>query len=473
MHKRLLFSLSSLLSITVITPIFFAVSCVSETPLNTVNLIITAKQSPQLTNEEITILEGNDSVNQLVVLQKLFEGEGLTTENQANFSVAVDKEKSIVTLSAKTGYTISQKEMLSSNKYSIIVENKDLNITVNTVIQELAAYEVDSMKGTNPNTQLAILKKLFNGITLENQNKFKVSTSDKNVVTLTGENGYTFLGKETIETTFTLQSTLDIDLTITIKTNPLITREDVNILKGTEVNKQLIVLNKLFNGIDKDNQNKFTFSINDDNKIILTANKGYLLSKKSKIENYFTVEPAVTDQDINVTLKPSQSLLGVDLVNLVGINPTKQLVVLNKLFTGITNINQKNIIPIIGKDNVITLLAKEGFKFGKTTYLNSNKFTIKNTIVNITPVNTSIAIKNSEAYLLSSYSGGELDSNQLSILLKLFTGIDNINNEYFTFSTKDKIVTLIAKPGFVFKDGKNTIEAPPFTIKPPIAPIPD
>ncbi|MGL4183595.1 MAG: hypothetical protein ACRCRP_00485 [Metamycoplasmataceae bacterium] len=167
------------------------------------------------------------------------------------------------------------------------LNNKNLNITVNTAIQKLAAYEVEDIKRTNSNTQLAILKKLFNGITVENLNNFKVSISDKNVVTLMGVNGYTFLGSKTIETNFITESV--------------------------------------------------------------------------SIHN-----------EMNLISKTSPSLFGIELLNAIRINHAKQLKVLKELFIGITNIDQPRIISMIGKDNVITLIAKEGFKFKNKTYLNSN-----------------------------------------------------------------------------------------------------
>ncbi|MGL5521802.1 MAG: hypothetical protein ACRDAW_00840 [Metamycoplasmataceae bacterium] len=439
------------------------------------NLIITVKQPPQLTTDEIALLEGNDLPNQLIVLKKLFDGNDLTSENQTNFSVSIDKNKTMVTLTAKTGYKINDKDTLE-NTYTTTTISQNLNITVNTVVQKLAAYEVESMKGTNPATQLAILKRLFNGITAENQNNFKVTTSDKNVVTLTANNGFTFLGKQTIETTFTVEPTTppaDIDLAIAIKANPNITREDVKLLAGTDLNKQLIVLQKLFNGINGGNQDKFIFEVSLDNIITLIAKTGYAFSTKKQIENYFIVEPAATDKDLNIVLKPAQALTGVDLINVVGIDPIKQLTVLNKLFTGITNTNQTNIVPMIGKDNVLTLIAKEGFKFGTQTYLNSNKYTITNTTLDIVHMNTSIALTSLEGFLISIPPKGDINSEQLTILVKLFAGITNTNYEYFTFLTKDRKVSLITKPGFIFKDGKTTLEAPAFTIKVPPPPAPD
>ncbi|MGL5438330.1 MAG: hypothetical protein ACRDA7_01195 [Metamycoplasmataceae bacterium] len=445
-------------------------------PPSGTNLNVTVKEKPIITNNDITVLEVNDFANQLIVLKKLFDSKDLSLANQTKFSISLDKNQSIVILKAKPGFTINQKESLSSNKYSIETENKDLNISPNTITQTLAAYEVISIKGTNPATQLAILKKLFKGVTVENQNKFKVTTSDKNVVTLTAIDGYTFLGKPTIETTFIVEPPTppaDINLAITSKSNPSITREDVKVLAGTESNKQLIVLQKLFEGIKAENQERFIFEVSENNLIYLIANQGYTFSGKKEIENYFIVEPATTDKNLNITLKGAQALSGVDLINIVGKDAVKQLAVLNKLFNGITNTNQINIVPTIGKDNVITLIAKEGFKFGTKTYLNSNKYTITNTTLNIVHMNTTIAITSAEAYLISNPPVGDIDSEQLNILNKLFAGITNTNYEYFTYSTKDKKVTLTAKSGFVFNDGKTTLEAPAFSILPPGSPAPD
>ncbi|MGL4183599.1 MAG: hypothetical protein ACRCRP_00505 [Metamycoplasmataceae bacterium] len=385
MNKKLLISLGSLLSVAIVTPILATVSCSSETSTKT-NLIITIKKDPVLTSADISILEADNLSDKLIPLQKLFDGQGLIAENLDKFTISIDKEKSVVTLTAKDNYTIDDKTTLISNTYTINDTNLiDLKITINNVAQKLTANEASDLKGTDITKQLIVLKKLFNGINDTNQNNFTVSISNDNVVTLTAKADYTFGGKPSL-------SALP-----------------------------------------------------------------------------FSIETAPVDKNLNITAKSAKTdLTGIELMDVVGQDAAKQLTILTKLFDGVDSGNQVNFTTTIGSGNVVTLTAKNGYKFNGKDSLNSTPYNIN--VININIVaNPATKLNKTQEILLMLPSSQEISLSQRSVVSKLFTGITEINFNYFTFSVKDKVVTLNAKTGFVFgtdvSTGKDTLVAPPYTIE--------
>ncbi|MGL4183600.1 MAG: hypothetical protein ACRCRP_00510 [Metamycoplasmataceae bacterium] len=339
----------------------------------------------------------------------------------------------------------------------------------------LTSTDILILEANNVSNKLIPLQKLFNGQDLiaENLDKFTISIDKgKSVVTLTAKDNYTIDGKTTlISNTYTINDTNLIDLKITINNvAQKLTANEASDLKGTDTTKQLIVLKKLFNGINDTNQNNFTVSINNDNVVTLNAKADYTFGGKPSLSALpFSIETAPVDKNLNITAKLGTiDLTGIELIDVVGQDAAKQLTILAKLFDGVNSGNQVNFTTTIGSGNIITLTAKNGYKFNGQDSLNSTPYNITNTNINIRS-NASVKLSSTEDFTINSQPSPSNKAAQLSVLQKLFTGITEINFNYFTFSIKDKIVTLTAKSGFVFgatvSAGTNTIVSPVYTIE--------
>ncbi|MGL5357801.1 MAG: hypothetical protein ACRC9U_01925 [Metamycoplasmataceae bacterium] len=283
MNKKLLISLSSLSMTTIALPILATVSCSTEAPKD-IDLKITAKVNPQLVDADITVLEGKNWAQQLTVLGKLFTGEDLTFQNQANFQIVVNKSQKTVTLKADKNYKIDGKTELLSNVYSIIKEPetfKNLVITSKSAPATLTNADIKLLQGKDIILQFPLLQKLFEGpdFKISNYTDFSFLVDiEKKVITLMGENGFKIDGKDSLESN-AFNLTLDA-LNISPKNNPVISqlRSDAIHATLTEINKPAFVLNFqfLFNGITTSTFDNLTFTVSKDNVVILTANEGYV-----------------------------------------------------------------------------------------------------------------------------------------------------------------------------------------------------
>ncbi|MGL5522134.1 MAG: hypothetical protein ACRDAW_02590 [Metamycoplasmataceae bacterium] len=373
MNKKLLISLSSVSIAAVGLPILSTISCSSEAPA-IVNLTISAKANPRITNDDITTLERNNLHAQLIVLQKLFDGKDLTATHQKNFSISISRVRRVVTLNAKSGYTIDGKNNLVSHVYALETNppaDTDLKITLKPS-PKLTKEDIAALKGANNSAQLAALKKLFEGegLTSANQDKFTILVDEsKKIVTLTAKSGYTIDGKNTLASNAYADDTTpptDTDLKITVKTGTIdLTSIDLLDLSGNEVTKQKVVLNKLFDGITDSNFNNFTFKINNNN-IVLTAKQGYNFSSNPTLnKNYSPINSA-----INITVKSgTPRLTKTEIAKLkeppIPANAADQLSLLSRVFNGIDSTNQNFFT--IEVDEIFTTLAlktKPGFVIG-------------------------------------------------------------------------------------------------------------
>ncbi|MGL5522026.1 MAG: hypothetical protein ACRDAW_01995, partial [Metamycoplasmataceae bacterium] len=205
MNKKLLTSLGALSTIAIIAPTLVITSCAGETPA-TINLTITAIANPKLTNADITVLEGSNLQVQLTSLQKLFEGKDLIEANQNNFSISIDKDKNVVTLNPKPGYTIDGKNTLASNAYVLETTPTDIDLNIKAIqtAATLNTTEVTALTGTDKIAQLAALQKLFEGTDLKTENltNFVVSVNtETKIVTLTANEGFTIGNQPKLDST--------------------------------------------------------------------------------------------------------------------------------------------------------------------------------------------------------------------------------------------------------------------------------
>ncbi|MGL4183601.1 MAG: hypothetical protein ACRCRP_00515 [Metamycoplasmataceae bacterium] len=256
-----------------------------------------------------------------------------------------------------------------------------------------------------------------------------------------------------------------IDLNIIPKTQQKLSEQEVIYLKGNDPSKYILVLQKLFDGIINENLNKFTFIVSNTNIVTLKANQGYLINNKETIVSpAFIIEnpnPPITDINLDIKANSNVSLTGIELFDLQEGEISKKILILQKLFTGISNTNYNNFTFVISgnANNKIFLIAKNGYKINKQETLENN-FTLKNIPLNIKLQVHLVTITRDEENILREQSSPSNASQQLAVLQKLFNGITNENYKYVSYyidSVTDlKITHLNTKPGFVFGTDPNS-----------------
>ncbi|MGL5204764.1 MAG: hypothetical protein ACRC63_00780 [Metamycoplasmataceae bacterium] len=140
-----------------VVPIVLVSSC--NTSTSKINYEISSKNDPQLIRADIN----SEGYKTLTILNKLFDG--LTSENLPYFNVSLKpinaKGDYVITLIAKNGYTINEKETLDSNIFNI-VNNLVIGI-INTSPTDIKPSDLEQEKYKD----FALLSKLFNGIDFE------------------------------------------------------------------------------------------------------------------------------------------------------------------------------------------------------------------------------------------------------------------------------------------------------------------
>ncbi|MGL5357858.1 MAG: hypothetical protein ACRC9U_02210 [Metamycoplasmataceae bacterium] len=475
MNKKLLISLSSLSTIAIVAPVLVITSCTGDTSVNVQDLIITPKTNSKLLQEDITALKGTELSAQLIVLNKLFGGSGLSTENQANFKVTVNENEKIVTLTANSGFTINGKTTLDSNKYEILppVEITNLIITVIPDVK-LTNTDVSALDGSDTTAKWVVLAKLFGGkdFISTNQDKFAVSIDTNNKkITLTAKTGFTIGGQQILTNTFTIDSNpvVPTDLVITATSSPVLTQEEETLLKGTGTNtEKWAVLAKLFGGegFVPTNQDKFTVSVGDNKVVTLTAVSGYKINGADTfVSNAYTIGTNPTITDLKITAKKSPKLTATEETQLQSGTDAQKQAALGILFDPINADNYKNFTFTLDKDKkTVTLKANTGFIFGDAETLVSNVYTIE------TNPTTDLKIKPKASPKLTATEETQLesgnDTQKQAALGMLFDPItaENYKNFTFTLDKGNKKVTLTAKSGFIFGT-TNTLVSNAYTVE--------
>ncbi|MGL5357862.1 MAG: hypothetical protein ACRC9U_02230 [Metamycoplasmataceae bacterium] len=481
MNKKLLISLSSLATIAIVAPVLVITSCAGETPA-TVNLTITTKTDPKLTESNITALEGSELPAQLTALQKLFDGKDLSSANQDKFTVSIDKDKKTVTLTPKSGYTIDGKNTLTSNPYTLDTNPTitDLKITAKTA-PEITQEDVTALKGNDLPTQLIVLNKLFSGADLisTNQNNFKVSIDEaKEIVTLTANSDFTINGEKTLNSNkYKILPTVEAEnLTITAIANVVLTNAEVTTLEGSDANAKWTIYAKLFGGKDflsGNIGNKFnvTFS-KSDLEVTLTATIGFTIGGNPTLSNKFTVEGSVMPTDLAISaISGTPTITETELDNLTGTDNNNKLTALQKLFTGngLTIENFGNFDVSIDKQaKIVTLNAKPNYTIAGSTSLKSSVYTLDTT----PPVDKNLVITKKADPTLTATDVSVLEGSDIPakfpVLEKLFEGEGLIlaNQDKFAISidTNKKTVTLTANTGYTINNA-GTLESNVYTIQ--------
>ncbi|MGL5643739.1 MAG: hypothetical protein ACRCW3_03140 [Metamycoplasmataceae bacterium] len=261
----------------------------------------------------------------------------------------------------------------------------------------------------------------------------------------------------------------DVDIEVTVKTNPVITQEDLN---GDNY-KSLATLEKLFDGVTASNLGNFTVEkkeISDTEDVItLTAKEGYTINGKSSLDsNSFVVIP--TNYVINKTTDIPTDIKPSDIAN----DGYKKWLVLSKLFTGtdfqeamLGNLNIELIEVTEGQTYQIKLTPKRHFNInGGIDGITSETFTLS--IINF--VITNQATAPTDITLTKLQDSDYIKT--LEFLNKLFdlgtitqAEIDNsINVTFSNISGSEYKIILTAKSSDFTINGQNTHESTPFTV---------
>ncbi|MGL4183959.1 MAG: hypothetical protein ACRCRP_02380 [Metamycoplasmataceae bacterium] len=245
-----------------------------------------------------------------------------------------------------------------------------------------------------------------------------------------------------------------------------------NILQSEITSNPIAIttLEKVFEGVTKDNYNQFTSSWDaKNNKIILTAKEGYkfgnINSEKNTIES-IQIKITTTITYINVLPKGNitVNIKEKDLIETIIPEQT-----LTNIFDGITNENFSQFTSSWDpKTKKVTLMAKDGYKFGS---VNSEQDKIESIpvpkiILDIYP-NRDINI--------NGITQAELEAKPITkeTLMKAFVGITNENFDNFTASyiavpNPDKenlfIFSLLAKEGYLFDNNKQELPSLSFKV---------
>ncbi|MGL5438327.1 MAG: hypothetical protein ACRDA7_01180 [Metamycoplasmataceae bacterium] len=476
MNKKTLISLGFLSIVAIASSALVTISCSSEESVK-VDLKITAKTSPKLIESDISTLEGSDFSAQLPILKKLFEGADLTAENQNKFTVSIDKGKKIVTLTAKSTYTINGKNSIPSNAYTIesIVPTNNLIITALKTQATLKLSEVTELQGTDHTKQLVVLKKLFEGqdLTDKNQANFSIEVNTtSNIVTLTAKEGYTISGKTSLSSTAykleAINPTNNLIITA-IKTPIIITGDEIKTLQGTANDAQLVVLKKLFEGKDLTQQNLARFSISIDmakNIVTLTAKEGYAINNKGTLNsNTFTLNLAITASKTVANLKITE------VEDLEKQNTPQQLTVLKKLFEGPDlESNQNGFTTSVNKSTrIVTLTAKENYKINNQASLQSIAYKEIKINLGINNKDHSVELESQWDNALKNPSD-TITAEQVAGLGYLFQFLTSANakNLTYTIVKETNVVTITAKPGYTFVEKGvevSSLTAMPYKVK--------
>ncbi|MGL5618006.1 MAG: hypothetical protein ACRCWU_03085 [Metamycoplasmataceae bacterium] len=434
------------------------------------------------TNPKVRIFDVKDNnywnINTLL---KIFDGISQDNINHLDVSVIGNNEvyegsTHQIVLSAKEGYSINDLETLTSNEFTLLPNvfeyNSIKDVQVNYNHNELTHNLINNID---------FLKNIFNGMQPGDLDNLKVSLEHEDfsyTITLNAKDDFYFLvnGEKVKFITSHPFTTLNINLIITKKNNPIIIREDM--INGNY--KSLRTLEKLFNDINQSDLENMTVEIDNQSnvKIILIANEGYLINgEKEFSSDFFSVSIIL---DITPKTEDPKDITHVDLQN----DGYKSIEILEKLFNGINkldllfmDVTVSNKLPnedfIPYDDYIIIIKPKNGYifldNFGRPiSELNSFTFRTVDVIYDIealpNPIldNADITPENyNKLFVLQKLFIGEKDLTEenlknIDILINRPT---DINDNYYTFTIH------INEPGFLFSNGLSLLDSEGFILK--------
>ncbi|MGL5522097.1 MAG: hypothetical protein ACRDAW_02405 [Metamycoplasmataceae bacterium] len=400
----------------------------------TVQLDITAKQVIEPT-DKIFLSELVGDKFKVEILNKVFGG--ITPENYdfiATTKWTATRTVGTITLTLKDGYEFN------------ITTSTPLNTLNSISITALSLLEISQKQGPisiplieliNPTLTHDTLMKAFNGtIAPEYTSQFTATWDSKtNIITLEAKPGFEF-GNTTLSTNKIISVEITSTLTKLGITEKTITETIYdNELNGSTID--ILILQKLFDGIDSSNLDNFTYSFDSVSKIVtLTAKPGYEFNNSTGSLNSNEI-PFI--KVINISQK--QGTISIPLTELVDPLSNDTLM---KAFDGIIAPDYASQFTAtwVEKTGIITLKAQPGFVFeNKMETITSNQITTSFTPLNITVKSTVVKI------LESDFNAAPT----LSVLQSIFNEITNIDVfETYIWNT-DRTITLTLKKGYVFE----------------------
>ncbi|MGL5357823.1 MAG: hypothetical protein ACRC9U_02035 [Metamycoplasmataceae bacterium] len=398
----------------------------------------------------------NSPGERVTALSKLFDG--VDQRNLVNFKVE-KTSATIIVLNANPGYAFGE-TLVNSVGADInkVVEILNIKAKIGTI--NLFQADIDAMTSTSnsPKDRVAALLKLFDGVTEENLNNFKI-VKNPSSITLNANDGFAlgFITTTSITTNFKIITILNISPKVGINN---ITESDIfAMISLSNIDQRIAALSKVFDGITKDNVANVKAEKTSDTVITLIANDGYYFGSTGinsirsniKIVLFLNISPKtgiieVLESDVITMTSTANSL-------------KDRAAALSKVFN---NVNESNIIHVRAErtsNSLITLRANGDYLFEH----NSSSTTTANiqivTILNITTKSGVINILESDITEMTSTTNST--ANRIAALSKLFNGIteSNISN-ISAEKTSNTIITLKTNKGFSFGSiGINSLKA--------------
>ncbi|MGL5357793.1 MAG: hypothetical protein ACRC9U_01885 [Metamycoplasmataceae bacterium] len=336
------------------------------------------------------------------------------------------------------------------------INSNDLIIT-SKIVPKLTQEDIIALNGIDLPAQFKALSKLFGGpgLTSENQTKFKVFPDENNkIVTLIANSNFTINGRATLDSSKydVLLPDETIHLTIAATKDVKLNDAEVAALGGANIEERWAVLEILFEGKDFAIENQDKFSVVFDksaNKVTLIANVGVTINGSQVLSNTFTINNIpVVPTDLTIKAKGSIQLNGDQIINLTSTIPATQLTALKLLFEG-EGLTEENLthfnVTVNSSTNIVTLTAKLHFTINGKSKLDSAAYTVKVILLDSYPL---------QSIQLTAQQIDDLNDpiKAQPILSRMFSDL-NFSRITWTVNKTRRIVTLIAKQGFIFKNG--------------------
>ncbi|MGL6124869.1 MAG: hypothetical protein ACRC1F_00040 [Metamycoplasmataceae bacterium] len=420
-----------------VIPLALVASCSSST----VDYKITAKSNPVITQQEI---EG-EKYKSLTTLTKLFDG--ITETELANLDVTLNQPTSTtgytITLKAKSGFTINDKETFVSNSFTISLTQ----ITVMDVVDE---FSTNDIKGDNFKS-FATLSKLFEGLVEDELKYINVSLDFGTdlTITLRAKDGYMIGNKQEL-----------VSKPITVILSNVSEKANPDAILPTDITgenyKSFATLSKLFDNLVEEELEYIDVTLNSEASlsITLTAKGGFLFGAKDKI--------SVDSKPFTISLSRITEKANPDPISISDIEGEnyRSVATLSKLFDDVTEEKLKYIDVILNPGTTITLKAKNGFLIGDKTEVTSKQFTIA--------LNAITEKVNPSPVTLEEMTGNNFKS--FATLSKLFNGIVENHLQYMiitlalpTANNVGHVITFEARDGFTINNNQD-FESKPFDV---------
>ncbi|MGL5357822.1 MAG: hypothetical protein ACRC9U_02030 [Metamycoplasmataceae bacterium] len=418
-----------------------------------INIVLILNITPKNVTSNITdadiaemISTTNTPAQRAAALSKLFDGVNET--NVINFTVE-KPSSTVILLKANQGYAFNDL-LLDSIGADVNKVITVLNIKAKSGTINISQADLDAITSTTNQAKdrVAALLNLFDGVTEENLNNFKI-VKNPNSITLTANDGFA-LGS-IITTSITTNFKIITILNILAKpgTNNVTEADILAMVSLSDPDKRITALAKLFTGITKDNVNNIKVEKTSNTEITLIANDGFafnsieIFSIKAdiRIVALLNMSPKpnvidVTEADIAIMVSTANSL-------------QDRVTALSKVFDGVTVSNVANVRAEKTSNTKITLNANGNyvFDFNSSSSIQTNIRII--TILPITAKTETINITQSDIDVMTSISNPVADRTEA--LLKLFNGVtvSNVVNVR-AVKTSNTQITLNANEGFGF-----------------------